>query len=338
MLGEKIMPQETFKALLLEQDGESVQPTFRDLTVDDLPQGDVLVSIAYSTLNYKDALAITNKGKIIRNFPFIPGVDFSGTVEQSQSPDFKPGDQVILTGWGVGERHWGGHAQKARVKADWLVPLPDGLSLQEAMGIGTAGFTAMLSIMALEEHGLRPDEREVLVTGASGGLGSIAVAVLSNLGYHVTAASSRTETHAYLQELGASSIIDSHTLSQPSKRPLESARWGAAIDTVGGETLAGVLRTMAYASSVASCGNAGSNALSTTVLPFILRAVSLLGIDSVSCPQPRRRQAWSRLQRDLPKAKLRRMIQVVPLEQVPALSDKMIKGQLHGRTIIDVNQ
>src|SRR5437764_972016 len=211
------MTQETFKALFLEQDGESVRPTFRDLTVDDLPQGDVLVSIAYSTLNYKDALAITNKGKIIRNFPFIPGIDFAGTVEQSQSPDFKPGDQVILTGWGVGERHWGGHAQKARVKADWLVPLPDGLSLQDAMGI----------------------------------------------------------------------------------------------------------RTMAYSSSVASCGNAGSNALSTTVLPFILRAVNLLGIDSVSCPQPRRRQAWSRLQRDLPKAKLRRMIQVVPLEQVPALSDKM---------------
>lgn len=332
------MPQETFKALLLEQDGEGVQPAFRDLTVDDLPQGDVLVSIAYSTLNYKDALAITNKGKIIRDFPFIPGIDFAGTVEQSQSPDFKPGDQVILTGWGVGERHWGGHAQKARVKADWLVPLPDGLSLQDAMGIGTAGFTAMLSIMALEEHGLRPDEHEVLVTGASGGLGSIAVAVLSNLGYHVTAASSRTETHAYLQELGASSIIDSHTLSQPSKRPLESARWGAAIDAVGGETLAGVLRSMAYGASVASCGNAGGITLSTTVLPFILRAVNLLGIDSVMCPQPRRRQAWSRLRRDLPLAKLRRMIQVVPLEQLPALSDKMIKGQLHGRTVIDVNQ
>ena len=331
------MQQEHFKGLVVDQHEGQVQAAIRQISKESLPQGDVVVAVAYSDLNYKDGLAVTGKARVIRSYPMVPGIDFAGTVEESHSPDFKPGDQVILTGWEVGERYWGGYAQRARVRADWLVPLPAGLSVKQAMGIGTAGFTAMLCVMALEEHGLTPSEREVVVTGASGGVGSIAVAVLAKRGYNVVAATGRAEEQAYLKELGARAIIDRNVLSAPSTRPLESERWGGAVDAVGGETLAGLLRSMAAGTSVAACGNAGGVALQTTVLPFILRGVNVLGINSVFVPQPRRREAWERLVRDLPLDLLDRMIQVVPLEAVPDLSNEILKGHIRGRVVVDVN-
>ena len=331
------MQQEHFKGLVIDQHEGQVQAAIQELSKESLPPGDVVVAVAYSDLNYKDGLAVTGKARVIRSYPMVPGIDFAGTVEESHSPDFKPGDQVILTGWEVGERYWGGYAQRARVRADWLVPVPEGLSLKQAMGIGTAGFTAMLCVMALEEHGLTPGEREVVVTGASGGVGSIAVAVLAKRSYNVVAATGRPEEQAYLQELGARAIIDRNVLSAPSNRPLESERWGGAVDAVGGETLAGLLRSMAPGTSVAACGNAGGVALHTTVLPFILRGVNVLGINSVFVPQPRRREAWERLVRDLPLDLLDRMIQVVPLEAVPDLSNEILKGHIRGRVVVDVN-
>ncbi len=330
------MVQESFRALVVEQGVDEVHVVFRELPIAALPQGDVLVSVAYSSLNYKDALAVTNQGKVIRTFPCVPGIDLAGTVVESQSESFKAGDQVLLTGWGIGERHWGGYAQLASVKAEWLVPLPAGLNLKHAMGIGTAGFTAMLSIMALEEHGLHPDGREVLVTGASGGVGSLAVTLLATLGYQVIASTGRSELHGYLKELGATGFLDRATLSTPSKRPLESERWAGAIDTVGGETLASVLRTIAYGASVAACGLAGSNTLPTTVLPFILRSVNLLGIDSGSCPNKRRLAAWKRVAQILPLEKLEKIVQVVPLQEVPALSNEILQGHIRGRVVVDM--
>jgi acrylyl-CoA reductase (NADPH) len=330
------MVQESFRALVVEQNADGVKAAFRELPVTALPEGDVLVSVAYSSLNYKDALAITNQGKIIRSFPFVPGIDLAGTVVESQSASFKAGDQVVLTGWGIGERHWGGYAQLARVKAEWLIPLPDGLSLRDTMGIGTAGFTAMLSIMALEEHGLHPGGREVLVTGAAGGVGSIAVALLASLGYQVIAGTGRSELHEYLKELGAAGFLDRATLATPSKRPLESERWGGAVDTVGGETLATVLCAMARGSSVAACGLAGGNTLPTTVLPFILRGVNLLGIDSAFCPQERRLAAWKRLAHILPREKFEKIVQVVPFQELLALSDEILHGRVRGRVVVDM--
>lgn len=330
------MAQESFRALVVEQNADAVNATFQELPTTALPQGDVLISVAYSSLNYKDALAITNQGKIIRSFPFVPGVDLAGTVVESQSESFKAGDQVVLTGWGVGERHWGGYAQLARVKSEWLVPLPEGLSLQDAMGIGTAGLTAMLCVMALEEHGLHPGGREVLVTGAAGGVGSVAVSLLATLGYQVVAATGRSELHDYLKELGAADFLDRAALATPSKKPLESERWGGAVDSVGGETLASLLKAMAYGTSVAACGLAGSNTLPTTVLPFILRGVSLLGIDSVYCPKERRVEAWKRIVQTLPLDKLEKVMQVVPLQEVPALSREILQGRVRGRMVVDV--
>ncbi|GAC1367438.1 MAG: MDR family oxidoreductase [Ktedonobacteraceae bacterium] len=331
------MVQESFRALVVEQNGDKVDAVFQELPVTALPQGDVLVSVAYSSLNYKDALAITNQGRIIRNFPFVPGIDLAGTVVESQSASFKAGDQVVLTGWGVGERHWGGYAQLARVKSEWLVPLPQGLSLKDAMGVGTAGFTAMLCVMALEEHGLRPRGRDVLVTGAAGGVGSVAVALLATLGYRVVAATGRSELHDYLKELGAADFLSREALATASKRPLESERWGGAVDAVGGETLASVLKSMAYGTSVAACGLAGGNGLPTTVLPFILRGVNLLGVDSVNCPKERRVQAWGRLAQTLPLDKLEKVIQVVPLQEIPALSREILQGHVRGRVVVDVH-
>ncbi|NJL32701.1 MAG: oxidoreductase [Chloroflexaceae bacterium] len=330
---------ETFKALVLTQDADGkTQSAIQQLSRADLPEGEVLVQVAYSGLNYKDGLAVTGTGKIVRAFPMVPGIDFAGTVVESNAPDYSPGDEVVLTGWSVGERYWGGMAQMARVQAGWLVPLPAGLSLQHAMSIGTAGFTSMLAVLALEEHGLTPETQgEVVVSGAAGGVGSVAVAILGKLGYNVVASTGRETAHDYLRELGARSIIGREELRAPSKRPLESARWAAAIDTVGGDTLAGLLRSMAYGGSVAVCGNAGGIELQSTVFPFILRGVNMLGIESVNCPFPRRKHAWERLVQDLPAQALESMVQVVPLEDIPHLSQEIIQGQVRGRVVIDLN-
>lgn len=326
---------ETFTALVLEQRDGATAAALQTLGVAALPAGDVRVAVAYSSLNYKDGLAITGRGKIIRQFPMVPGIDFAGAVLESQHPEYAPGDQVVLTGWGVGERHWGGLAQQARVHGDWLVPLPAGLSPRQAMGIGTAGLTAMLCVLALEEHGVRPGGREVLITGAAGGVGSVAVALLGQLGYTVVASTGRAAEGDYLRALGAADVIG----RLPTEgRPLESERWAGVVDTVGGATLAAALRSTAYGGSVAACGNAGGVELHSTVFPFILRGVNLLGIDSVSCPRERRRAAWARLAQGLPAALLDRMITEVPLGGVPALSSAILDGQVRGRVVVDVGR
>ena len=302
------MAESQFTALVVGREDGRVTATLRQLNRGDLPPGEVTVAVAYSGLNYKDALALTGRGSIIRAYPMVPGVDLAGTVEESTSPSHRPGDQVLLTGWGVGERHWGGFAQLACVRADWLQPLPPGISLRQAMGIGTAGLTAMLCVLALEERGLTPAAaagREVAVTGAAGGVGSIAVAVLARLGYEVTAVSGRPETYDYLRELGAGKVIGRQDLPLGSTKPLESQRWAAAVDVVGGEVLAALLTQVAYGGSVAACGLTGGSGLATTVFPFILRGVSLLGVDSVMCPQARRQTAWTRLAHDLPPDRAR---------------------------------
>lgn len=322
----------TFKALILEAEG---QPQLREIDEAELPAGDVQVRVEYSSLNFKDGLAITNQAKVIRRYPMIPGIDFAGTVVESASPAYRPGDPVILTGWGVGETHWGGMAQMARVKAEWLVPLPPGMSPLQAMGIGTAGFTAMLAVMALEAHRLSR-EREVVVTGAAGGVGSVAVAILARLGYRVAASTGRPETHDYLRSLGAATILDRTEFTAPAK-PLESERWAGGVDTVGGEILAKVLAQTAYGGSVAVCGNARSPKLETTVFPFILRGVNLLGVDSVMCPREKRLEAWERLARDLPREKLEEAIHVAPLAEVPRLAQEILQGRIRGRVVVDVN-
>ncbi len=324
---------ETFKAMVVES-GDPYTTVIREFSSDQLPEGEVLVKVAYSSLNYKDGLAITGQGKIIRSFPMVPGIDFAGIVLESASPDYQQGDEVILTGWGVGERHWGGLAQMARVKADWLVPLPKGLTLHQAMGIGTAGFTAMLCVLALEAHNI-DKAREVMVTGAAGGVGSVAVAVLARLGYKVTASTGRPTEADYLRSLGASEILDRAILSEKS-RPLETERFAGAVDTVGGSTLAGVIARMVYGGSVAATGMAGGNELTTSVFPFILRSVNLLGVDSVSCPRPKRLQAWERLASDLPKAMLEATMQTVGLEDVPRLAQEILAGKVRGRVVVDL--
>jgi acrylyl-CoA reductase (NADPH) len=328
---------ETFRALLLEKTGSSIQATVKQLPVNSLPEGDVLVSVTWSSLNYKDALAVTNRGKIVRRFPMVPGVDFSGVVAESNSSRFKPGDQVVLTGWGVGEEHWGGFAQLARVKSDWLLTLPEGLTPKHAMAIGTAGLTAMFCVMALEEHGVRPDKGDVLVTGATGGVGSVAVMLLAKLGYRVVASTGKAEAHEFLKSLGAREIIDRHQLTAHSDKPLESGRWAGAIDSVGGETLAALLRQMERDGCVAAVGLAGGAELHTTVYPFILRGVSLVGVSSVYTPIERRRAAWTRLASELPLDVLDRITRSARLDDVPSLSQQMIEGKTRGRVIIDVN-
>lgn len=291
-----------------------------------------MVRVAYSSLNYKDGLAITGAGKVIRSFPMVPGIDLAGVVLESASAHFKPGDAVLLTGYGIGERHWGGMAELARVRSEWLVPLPEGLTLKEAMGIGTAGFTAMLAVMALEAHGV-DKTREVLVTGAAGGVGSLAVALLARLGYRVVASTGRLSEEGYLRSLGAAEVIERSLLSAPA-RPLESERFAGAVDTVGGAVLAGVLPRVAYGGSVAACGNAGGPRLETTVFPFILRGVNLLGVDSVMCPREQRLLAWQRLAQELPKPLLEAMVRTVELEEVPALAQAILQGQVRGRVVV----
>lgn len=326
----------SFKAILLEEHQGKVSAAVKTLEDASLPQGDVTVAVEYSTLNYKDGLVLGGLGRLVRQYPHVPGIDFAGTVEASSSPRFKPGDKVILTGWRVGEAHWGGYAQKARIKGEWLVPLPKGLATLQAMGIGTAGFTAMLAVMALEEHGVTPDKGEVIVTGAAGGVGSVAVAVLAKLGYAVTASTGRVETHDYLKGLGAKEIIDRAALAEKPTRPLLPERWAGGVDTVGSTTLANVLAQLKYHGSVAACGLAGGSDLPATVIPFLLRGVNLLGIDSVMCPMERRMAAWQRLVCDLPLSKLDAMIHTVPLSEVPALGPRILKGQMRGRTVVDV--
>lgn len=328
-----------FRALYLEEHDGKVAPHIRTLTQDALPPGDVLVRVAYSDVNYKDGMVVRGLGKLVRTYPHVPGIDFSGVVEASESERFKPGDHVILTGWRVGEVHWGGYAGMARVKSDWLVPLPDGLTLQQAMAIGTAGFTAMLALMALEDHGLRPDARgEVLVTGASGGVGSVAVALLGNLGYRVAAVTGSADAQDYLRALGATHIVDRKELETPSKGPLGSERWSGAIDNVGGPVLGNILASLCYWGSCASVGNAGGIKFESTVLPFLLRGVNLLGIDSATCPRQRREIAWPRLARELPLDKLASMTQTVPLGAIPSVADEILKGKTRGRIVIDVTK
>jgi len=326
-----------FTALVLEEADGKVTSGIQTLGNDALPEGDVTVAVHYSTLNYKDGMIVNGLGKLVRSYPHIPGIDFAGVVEASDSPKYKPGDEVVLTGWRVGEIHWGGFATRARVKADWLVPLPAGMTLEQAMACGTAGFTAMLAIMALEDHDLTPaNEGEVLVTGAAGGVGSVAVAVLANLGYRVAASTGRAATHDYLRDLGAAAIIDRAELETPPKGPLGPERWSGAVDSVGGSTLATVLATLRYWGSCSSVGLAAGPGLQTTVIPFLLRGINLLGIDSNTCPVERRLAAWQRLATELPADKLAAITSVVPLADVPGLAGEILKGQVRGRTVIDV--
>ncbi|MDQ2804443.1 MAG: oxidoreductase [Pseudomonadota bacterium] len=327
-----------FRALVLhEAEGGKVEPRFEELTEDALPAGDVTVAVECSTLNYKDGLILQGLGRLVRKYPHVPGVDFAGAVERSESPMFRPGDKVILTGWRVGELHWGGFAQRARVKADWLVRLSNGLTPERAMAVGTAGLAAMLAIIALERHGLKPGGEEVLVTGAAGGVGSIAVAVLHRLGYQVAASSGRPEQHDYLKGLGAASIVERETLATAPTRPLASERWAGAIDAVGGTTLASVLTQMRGRASVAAVGNAGGHELQTTVLPFLLRGINLLGIDTVMAPREEREEAWRRIAAELPMDKLDAMTERAKLADLPELARRIVKGGVRGRVVVDVN-
>lgn len=326
----------TFQALMLHQEGGKVVPRIEALDDARLPPGEVTVAVEYSTVNYKDGMILEGIGRLVRSYPHIPGVDFAGTVEHSDSPEFKPGDPVILTGWRVGEVHWGGYAEKARVRASWLVHRPRGLSASRAMAIGTAGFTAMLAIIALERHGLRPGDGEVLVTGAAGGVGSVAIALLSALGHRVVAATGRPEQRDYLTDLGAADLIERAALAVTPARPLDSERWAGAVDAVGGNTLATILTQLKYRASVAACGLAGGSEFPATVIPFLLRGVNLLGIDSVMCPQAERIEAWERLAHLLPVDRLERMTSTVPLSALPGLAEQILKGQVRGRTVVDV--
>ena len=328
-----------FKALVVEKDEESgkTHAAVKELSPEDLPEAEVTVAVEYSTVNYKDGLCIGPGGGLVRKYPHIPGIDFAGTVEASEDVRYKHGDKVVLTGWRVGEAHWGGYSQKARVKADWLVPLPKGLTTRQAMAVGTAGFTAMLAIMALEDHGLQPGHGPVLVTGAAGGVGSVATAILAELGHEVAAVTGRPQAADYLKSLGATQIVAREEINETVKRPLEAETWAGCIDAVGGAMLARVLGQMKYGCSVAAVGLAGGADLPATVIPFLLRAVNLLGIDSVMQPYDNRVRAWGRIAKDLPMDKLEAMVQPATLEDLPQLGRDILKGQVRGRVVVDVN-
>jgi acrylyl-CoA reductase (NADPH) len=325
----------SFKAILAtEEDGKAVA-RMTEITAAELPSDGVLIDVAYSGLNYKDGLALNgNLGKVMRALPMVPGIDLSGTVRESVDPRFAPGDNVVVTGWGLSETEWGGYSQQARVNADFLVKLPPGLDLRQAMAIGTAGFTAMLCVMAIEAHAVTRD-KPILVTGAAGGVGSVATTILAANGYQVTASTGRGETHDYLKGLGATEILDRDELAQAG-RPIDKERWGGVVDTVGSQTLATALAQVARHGSVAACGLAGGNDLPTTVLPFILRGVNLLGIDSVYCPAEPRSRAWERLAAELPKDKLEAFTEVIPFDALIARSKLILKGQVRGRTVVDL--
>jgi acrylyl-CoA reductase (NADPH) len=326
----------SFRALMLHQEGGELRAGIEAVDEARLAAGNVTVAVEYSTLNYKDGMILQGIGRLVRNYPHIPGVDFAGTVEHSASPEFSPGDPVILTGWRVGEMQWGGYAEKARVNADWLVRRPDGLSAAQAMAVGTAGFTAMLAVMALERHGLKPGAGDVLVTGAAGGVGSVATALLAQLGHRVVASTGRPELRPYLTELGAADLVERTALAAKPTRPLDSERWAGAVDAVGGATLATVLTQLKYRASVAACGLAGGSDLPATVIPFLLRGINLLGIDSVMCPRQERLEAWRRLAHDLPLDRLDQMTEIVPLAAVSGLASEILKGGIRGRIVVDL--
>ena len=325
-----------FDAILIEKSEQGSRASLTQLEEARLPAGDVTVRVAYSTLNYKDALAITGKAPVVRSFPMVPGIDFAGTVEHSYHPDFRPGDQVVLNGWGVGETHWGGLAGKARVKGDWLVPLQAPFTPRQAMAIGTAGYTAMLCVLALERHGVAPGDGEVLVTGAAGGVGSGAVALLAKLGHRVVAMTGRPEEAAYLRALGAAEVIDRTGYAEPGK-PLARERWAGAVDVVGGQVLANLCAAMRYRGTIAACGLAGGMGLPATVAPFILRGVTLAGVDSVMCPRPDRLEAWRRLARDLDIARLEALTTELPLAHAIGAADDLLAGRIRGRVVIPVD-
>lgn len=326
----------SFKALVLTETDGKVSAQFETLDDSRLPDGDVTVAVEYSTLNYKDGMVLSGIGRLVRTYPHVPGIDFAGTVVESASPKFKAGDKVVLTGWRVGEMHWGGFAERARVRADWLVALPAALTARQAMAVGTAGFTAMLAVIALERHGLKPGAGEVLVTGAAGGVGSTAVAVLAKLGYQVVASTGRPEQGDYLKALGAAELIDRAALAEKPTRPLDRERWAGAVDAVGGNTLATLLTQLKYMASVAACGLAGGSDLPATVIPFLLRGVNLLGIDSVMCPYEPRVEAWQRVARDLPLDKLESIIDEVSFDALPGLAKKILAGGVRGRTVVKI--
>lgn len=326
-----------FRALVIDraEDG-SISHQVKELAESDLPEGgDVTVAVTHSTLNYKDGLCLTGQGGLVRNYPHVPGVDFAGTVESSDDPRYQPGDPVILTGWRVGEVWWGGYATRARVMADWLVPLPDGLDARQAMAAGTAGLTAMLAVQALEDHGVSPARGPVLVTGAAGGVGSVATALLANLGYTVAAVTGRPETEEYLRNLGASSIVPRAELAEASRRPLESETWAGCVDAVGGTPLARILAQLQHGGAVAAIGLAAGARMEGTIIPFLLRGVSLLGIDSVMQPYENRVKAWGRIARNLPQEKLESMIEEVGLGALPELGGRILEGGVRGRIVVD---
>jgi acrylyl-CoA reductase (NADPH) len=325
----------TFKAIRIDKADKGTTATLTQFDEADLMEGDVTVRVEWSTLNYKDGLAVTGKAPVVRRFPMIAGIDFAGTVEQSSHPAWKAGDKVVCNGWGMGETHLGAYAEKARVKGDWLVRLPDGLSTREAMAIGTAGYTAMLSVLALERHGLSPKNGPIVVTGAVGGVGSVATAVLSKLGHHVIASTGRLSEADYLKGLGAAEVIDRNELSGPVK-PLAKERWAGGIDSVGSTTLANLLSMTKYGGAIAACGLAAGMDLPSSVAPFILRGVCLLGIDSVMCPIERRRVAWSRLASDLDRGKLADITQEIGLDQVMDFGAKILAGQVRGRIVVKI--
>ncbi len=327
-----------FKALVVDKTEAGVTSArVTHLTDDDLPHGEVMMDVEYSTLNYKDGLCIGPGGGLVRKYPHVPGIDMAGVVAQSDDPRYQSGDRVVLTGWRFGEAHWGGYSQRARVMADWLVPLPEAISTRQAMAVGTAGFTAMLAVIALEDHGLVPGRGPVLVTGAAGGVGSVATAILSNLGYEVAGVTGRPETADYLTSLGASQIVAREDINETVKRPLESEAWSGCIDAVGGAMLARVLGQMKYGSSVAAVGLAGGTALPASVIPFLLRGVNLLGIDSVLMPYQKRVEAWDRIALSLPMDKLEMMVQLATLNDLPELGAAILTGGVKGRVIVDVN-
>ena len=327
-----------FKALVVEKDGSgATRATVQQVAEDRLPPGDVTVAVEYSTLNYKDGLCIGPGGGLVRTYPHVPGIDFAGKVLSSDDARYAPGDRVVLTGWRVGEAHWGGYATRARVKADWLVPLPAAISTKQAMAVGTAGFTSMLAVMALEDHGLTPAKGEVLVTGAAGGVGSVAVAILARLGYSVAAVTGRPETESYLRDLGATRIVARAELAETVKRPLETEVWAGCVDAVGGAMLARILGQMKMDASVAAVGLAGGADLPASVVPFLLRGINLLGINSVFVPYERRVAAWGRIAKDLPMDRLEAMVRVARLADVPELGAAILRGEVQGRVVVDVN-